>query len=1140
MAKRMKINELRIILIVLALIFCQDILYSQQKSIKFKNIGIDQGLSNNNVLTVIQDKKGFIWIGTKDGLNFYDGYSFKVFKNTGKPNSLSSNHIQTLFEDSKGNIWIGTYDGGLNRFNRNDQTFTVFKNNSDDPHSITSDNIYAISEDSFGNIWVGTFGGGLCKFNPKTESFLPYKKLPGAGNTITNNSVFAIHPDKDGSLWLGTYGGGLCQFFPDKNSFQYFIHDPQDKTSISGNDIYSITEDSNGKLWIGTFGHGLSMLNKSSKKFENFKHDPTDPFSLSSNYILSIKVDPLGTVWVATKGGGINYFDEKTKKFNSYTTKKHPDIKSNDINHLFLDQLGFLWLSSDGEGVVRFNTHALAFTNFVGDGKTSNFTARSIIELFEDSKGNTWVGTFGEGLYMFNNKNETFRRFGPEFFNPLSPLGGNITAVNEDNNGKIWVGTADNGIFLLDNLNDYNVIQNFEDFNSRLTSNSIETIYKDKDGKFWIGTYGGGVCKLDPYTKEFESFFVGKDESNISGNIIKVIFEDSKRNLWFGSKDNGISFFDKKNNRLTNYKFNKADPYSIPGNSITAIEQINDSLMIIGTFDNGLAILNTRTEKFDKVLKRNDSFNNEVCGIIKGSKNFYWISTTNGLLKYDLDKDLYERYTVDDGLHHNEFVHWASFKNSEGNLYFGGLGYFVKFDPEKIVINDYVPPIYLTSFYLYNESYKTLAPVYESNRFELNHDDNFFELEFAYLNFLPEETEYSYMLEGNDKQWINRGSRRTASYTNLEPAKYTFKVRAKDKHGVWSEASMPISIIIHPAWYNTWWFKLLLIFGLIGGVMKYHQLRIIKIVKQKTYLEKVVEKRTKELVNKQKEIEETNKNLVYANNIIEDQNEELKSINEQLELRVQDRTVLLQKANEELIKSNLELDSFLYRAYHDIKGPIATIEGLCKVALMDVNDTIAIDYLSRLDFHCVKTKLALSKIINLYEIRKADIIIEKIDLRSVITKIFDSYKTNSNEAFQKKLKLNLQVKNSGVIFSDKLLVSTILNNLIENGFKYSRDKDDSYLDIIVEETHEDTFCILLKDNGIGIPTELNSQVFNMFFRASADESGTGMGLYISKIAAEKCKGSIIFDNDSSGETIFKILLPNLKNVEEEYVNLYMV
>jgi ligand-binding sensor domain-containing protein/signal transduction histidine kinase len=1111
----------------------------------FRSITETQGLSHPTVYCVYQDRYGYLWFGTKNGLNQFDGYKIKEYTHQpDNPFSISSSHVQTIFEDSAGVLWIGTYDGGLNRFDRETDTFRAFRYQPDSANTISADNIYAIREDGQGNLWIGTFGGGLCQMNPQQETFTEIFSNDSFPE-LANIAVTAILPDPDGSLWLGTFGNGLIQYVPESHQIRQYTHQPENENSLTSNLIYSLHRDKAGILWIGTYGGGLSRFDTGTNQFTTYRHTPSHAESISSNYVLDITEDSSGSLWLATQAG-LCRFDLQECRFYTYQPKQPLSGTSRaalNLNDVLLDKTGTLWLASNGKGVYQFDTRSIFFENYVGkpDESETPFVASSVTSLYEDAEGYWWIGTFGNGLYQYNRRTRVFTRYvsNPADFRSLSQ--DFISAICEDAQGNLWVGTTDNGLCRLDKRTGrFHVYTHSPADPASLPSNSIEVLFRDRKGQLWIGTYNGGLSRYDEKSGRFVSYrHHPQKPASLASNHIKVIFEDSGGQLWIGTKDAGISVLSPQTDTFRNYRHIPADTSSLPGNAITSITEDVNHTIWIGTFDKGIGRLAPDGKSFSSINVLNGLPDSTVCGLLPDNAGNLWISSTRGLTRFTPALHAFDHYTVEEGLYTNEFVQWAYHKSRSGELLFGGVNHFLAFNPQHIADTRIQSPVYITAFNLFNKNQLT-HPVFDTRHVELEYTENYFSFEYVQVNFSsPDKHQYAFILEGADRMWNYVGTQRLASYTNLNPGKYLFRVISADKFGNWNEGAS-ISIVIHPAWYNTWLFRLSMICLVIGSGYRFYRFRIRSIEEQKETLEKLVIERTRELVERQKQIEaqnqsieEKNIRLSEAKEIIETQNQSLKEINSELEIRVEKRTAELKKANIELVKSNQELDMFIYRASHDIRGPMATITGLCNLAGLEVDDPTALNYLQILQQHCGSMNGRLSRILSIYEIRNTDVQPETIELRGFIASVVKSLESVNDFT---RVTFNTEGVPEMQLSVSVPLLRLILFNLLENTIRFRKTSVASYARVEARATTTGTVVISVCDNGIGIPGEVQEKLFTMFFRGTLQESGIGLGLYIARIAAEKLQGSICLNKDLRPETVFELTIPALIHSEPEMMD----
>ncbi|MBW3544252.1 MAG: hypothetical protein KY428_01410 [Bacteroidetes bacterium] len=1136
---------------------------AQVKDLRFKNASLKEGLSHEKVYCTLQDSKGFMWFGTRNGLNLYDGYNFTVYRHDPKnSNSLTSNHIQVLFEDSQGKIWIGTYDGGISVYDRYTNTFRSFQHKPEDPNSIGSNNIYAIYEDKKQQIWIGTYGGGLCKFNRDLENFEVFKNNPKNPNSLANNAVFDILEDEKGKLWLATFGGGLGVYDPLTNTFSAYQHLPQDECSIPTNDLYALCKDNMGNIWIGTFGKGLVSFNPTTKRFTRYQHEEDSKNTISSNYILSVRLDFSGNLWIATQNGGLNYLNVSTGKFYAFKKNQYDKdkLRTDNINSVYLDKAANIWIATEGEGVYHTNIQSVVFDIYVGDGKTiPGFTAKSVTAIYKDTRNNLWLGTFGEGLYKFDEAPHNVINYSQNIFDSNSLAGNFITAIVEDKDQTLWIGTLNEGLSHFNpQTRQWKTYQHQPGNPESLSNNTINALHVDKQDNLWIGTDGGGLCKFNKEAETFTTYLHDPyhPDRSLAGNVIKVIYED-ENSLWLGTKSSGISRFTLNTHKFTNFRHTGGSEGDLPSNEIVAITRDKQGNLWIGTFDKGICQMDTKGGNYVQITASEGLISDNICSLLVSMDGSVWISTTRGLSRLNPNNLQIQNFTNEDGLYNQEFVQWSAFNNKKSELFLGQLGSFLHFNPDLFTDINYQAPVYLTSFRLFDQKVAFDTPFFKLDQIDLEHKDNFFEFEYALLSYQnPTESEYAYMMEGLDQNWKYVGNRRIASYTNLDAGTYVFKVKAKDKNGSWKEIVQPIAIVIHPAWYNTWWFRLLAIWIVVTSCLLYYYSKINAIRSRNEELEVLVAKRTHELVEKNEEIhaqkeniEEQNDRLKEVHSIVEERNNELRLINEELEDRVEERTKALKLANE-------ELDTFIYRSYHDIIGPISRLQGLCNLANYEVKDETALKYIALLSDNSDKAKHTLLRVLSIYHTRNHEVKIKKIDALKLIYDI--------TAYFNKQLRnINLEIEYEKdclpLISTDQELLRNILYNLIENSIKFSRHQEDSFLKILLKKNPDTSstdqegllpsglalmtntseapsISIHIRDNGTVIDKSVRGKVFSMFFRGDQKRSGMGLGLYLAQLATHKLGGTIHYHYVEPNENLFEVRLPFMPEDARDPVN----
>ena len=843
---------------------------------KFKHITVDQGLSQNTPMAIIQDRKGFIWIGTQEGLNRYDGYGFKVYEHDpDDDSSLSENSIFSLYECSEGDIWIGTNGGGLNRFDRVTEKFTQYNYNPQDSTSLSNNFVHVIYEDKAGLLWIGT-NYGLNKFDRKSERFTQF--YIDQNNTL-ENQIRAIFEDKNGNFWIGTYGGGLNKF--DRNSLKWtqFFNIPNNQNSLSNDHVTAIYEDSFGEFWVGTL-FGLNLFDKEKKDFIRFRNIPGDPTSLSHNVVWKIYEDRSGTLWVGTQGGGLCEFDRRTRLFKRHVNESsNPNsLNNNFILSILEDESAALWVGTGGGGINKYdrqNTRFFHYKNAPSNlaGSDANFTWT----IEEDHTGALWIGSQGSGLYFLDRKTEKVKCYLNDHFNPNSLSYNSIFSILEDRSGTLWVGTDGGGLNKLirqknESGNIVKFIHYFSDpsDSTSLGSNRVRKVFEDRDGTIWLATYGGGLNSFDRETEKFTRYMNDPhDPNSLSSDYVYNIYEDRAGVLWIGTWGGGMLKFDKDTKRFTRFLHNPDNSTSLNHNRVGSFLEDDAGIIWCGT-GYGLAKFDKKTNKFKRYTKKNGLPDNVVYGVLPDSNGNLWISTNHGLSRFNPESEKFKNYDVHDGLQSNEFNAGAYLKTRNGELIFGGINGINIFYPEDIIDNFHVPPVVLTAFKSLSKNIRLKKAISEIEQLKLSYTQNSFSFEFAALDYVnPAKNQYAYKLEGYDSDWIYSCNNHIATYTHVPPGNYVLKVKGSNNDGVWNEQGASIKIIITPPFWKTVWFKSLLVLIIITTACSLYKKRIRKIETKKQELQERVTEKTRAANALQKALDEVEKlkNRLQAENV---------------------------------------------------------------------------------------------------------------------------------------------------------------------------------------------------------------------------------------------------------------------------------
>jgi signal transduction histidine kinase/ligand-binding sensor domain-containing protein/CheY-like chemotaxis protein/AraC-like DNA-binding protein len=799
--------------------------FSQSPNITFRHINYEQGLSNSTIEAITQDSRGFIWIGTRDGLNLYDGYRMTVFRNEkDKPGSLSDNYITCLYTDTQNTLWIGTLNG-LNRYDVNTKTFISYTKQTAKPNSIAGNTINCILEDADKNLWVCT-NAGLDIFNRGSKNF------GHITSPVVQGSINYISQSSNKTIWIAT-DGGLVKYLPGTKSFSAQITDP-------ALGINYIQQGINGSVWLGTKGKGLLVLNPDGSSTP-YRHSDANPASLGNDQILSLLRDKQGRIWAGTINGGLNLFNNDTHAFTKYTYQpaKPYSLSQRTISAIFEDRQGNFWIGTHRGGVNLYNPGAKKFDVYRQE-PGGNSLSYNDVKCFEETHGGKiWVGTDGGGLNLFNQQSQTFTAYRHRV-NDAASLGSDaVLDITEDKQNRLWISTWGGGLNLMNTAaGTFTSFRNNPANPSSISSDFVQQAYQDKAGIIWVGTYFGGLNRFDPTTKKFSRITsdpAGK--TKLQGNNIVAINEDPEGNLWIGTDDGGLNCYRKQSQSFVHY-FDKENKKP-------------DIRVIFSDHAGGLWVGQSGLYKYDKQADTFSLFTDQaglghdfIKGITEDKEGNLWVSTSNGLVKLNPKTKQANKFNTSDGLQAMEFEVNAYMQTRSGQMFFGGINGFNAFYPTDIKSNHFVPPVYVTNFQVFN---KTMVPGKDStlekdisltDHIQLNYLQSSISFSFAALNYLaPENNKYAYKLSNFDKSFNYTGTSPQASYTNLDPGDYTFTVKATNNDGVWNNAGKSITITITPPWWRTWWFTtlmILLVIGIAYAIIRYRQnLQIKKLEEEK-------------------------------------------------------------------------------------------------------------------------------------------------------------------------------------------------------------------------------------------------------------------------------------------------------------------
>ncbi|MDL2291668.1 response regulator [Bacteroides sp. OttesenSCG-928-F21] len=1037
----------------------------------------DKELSNSLINKVYQDRKGFVWVATENGLNKFDGVRFTIYKHNEKdPLSLKNNYVRTMYEDSHGNFWIGCING-LQLYDRSTESFSdvnVYRNvGKVNPH------ITSIVERTNGEVWMTTSGQGIIAIKQEEGKAFEVSmktELSQKMNSIYLNEIFE---DSKRNLWIATEDKGLFRYSPEKEKLTHF----KAPENLPTDRIYTIREDRKGNIFVGTFNYGLFRLqNPDNTDSETFQAIPyKDRVNLN---IKSLMINKQGTLLLGTDGDGLKIYNEGKNIVEDYEINAAPfDFSKSKVHSLLEDRDNNLWLGIFQKGIILIPGIQNKF-NYYGYKSVGNNTIGSncVMSICVDRNGTTWVGTDNDGLYGIDNQGKQLVHYRNNPTNPTS-VPGTIMAICEDSNRDIWLGSYFNGLARIDARTGKS---KYITGKNKTGYEKISCITEDNNRNLWIGTHGGGMQKITLKDHKFTYYESTRDENNnwsldiLPNDWINCILKGEDGLLWIGTY-NGLACFNSHKNTFINY-MNRSN--LLPGYIVNCLLESNSGHIWVGT-SNGLLCFDKRQEKFIHYTTEEGLPSEIICGMAEDEQGNIWISSHQGISKLIAKEGKFVNYYAADGLQGNEFSRGAVFKDNKGMIYFGGTNGVTTFYPRDILEQKKDLKVSITEFYIANQIVKkgdksgknivTNTAIMDSESFTVAHNVSSFSMVFSVLEFNnPERITYQYKIEELDKEWVNihQGINRV-TFSNLNPGKYTFRVRASD-HDNFSDIHT-VSIVITPPWYQTTWAKL--IWVLLGGM------------------------------------------FIYAVSIF-------------ILSRIRHRQELMEREHQEQL-SEAKLQFFI-NISHEIRTPMTLIISPLEKLLKEGGEkqpTYLMIY---------RNAQRILRLINqLMDIRKLDKGLMHLKFREtdIIGFIDDLMQTFDYQAKKKNITFKFEHKESELkAWVDLNNFDKVLLNVFSNAFKYTPENGEIQVKLTTGK-NENTkgalrhyFEISITDSGIGIDQDKIEQIFERFYQINNDLTqsnfGTGIGLHLSRSLVELHRGSIRAESREEGNgTRFIIRLP---------------
>ena len=1063
-------------LLVVASLLASPIAFAGRESISFLHIGTEQGLPQSTVNTIYQDSKGFIWIGTYDGLTRYDGYRFVNFKNNPQDTeSLSNNIVVSIIEDQNGYLWIGTAQNGVNRFDPSTGEFKRFiSSQADDFDSLTNPQVRVIHQDTNGRIWVGT-NHGLNHYLPEKNAFAHFLHNPLDNQSLPEGAVVDISDDGNGNLWIATVNM-LAHFNVDQQVFTHFDKKDDPKQ------INTIYLDTDNSLWVGTKFDGLYHIKPDQKQFDRLYHQENNPASLSSNDVRSVLRVRSGDLWIGTEEGGVNIRRKGGSTFHHFvrnSADKH-SLTINDVWSLFQDDSGLIWVGTAGGGInvtMAFESQLSRITHdpVAGDGLSHEF----VWDIEEDKQGMIWFATLN-GLDRYNPEDNSFTHFNRFYTQNNQVVGNRIQAFSFDTKSRIWFGNQQGQLAVFDPVDGLTKIIERSGFpRGYVSTNRIRMVNSDRFGNIWVGT-DDGLLKVSSDTDQILEDYSYTDEGQLGNTLVRTMLQDADGIIWFGTWNKGLQKYDPEFNTSEIFESNPGDPFSISDDIVRSLYKDNQGNLWIGTF-NGLNLLSeeeirNKTYRFKSFLEKDGLPNSAIYSIIGASTGKLWLSTNKGLSEFDPSTQQFKNFNISDGLTTNEFNANAAVRSLSDEIYFGSVNGVSIVNPVPSVSSNFAPQIQITAINVQGENYLPIGATYDDKTISLSHVDNDIRIEFAALDFRhPGRNLFRYRLKPYDEEWTLPAAVNNAVFTNLDPNAYSFELQATNSDGEWVEETLVVNFTIHPPMWQTWWAKFIYIAFAIGLIAYF--------------------------VNRQE------KNL-----------QEQKAINEHL------RRVDQLK------------DEFLANTSHELRTPLNGIIGIAeslKEGVAGLQNRQTLNHLQLIIDGGKRLSQLVNDILDFKKLSHHNLVLQRkaVDLKSIASVVLNLLKTLADE---KSLKLQNNIPDGlPLAYADENRIQQVLHNLIGNAIKYTP----KGIVEISAESKNNFVEVCVRDTGVGIAVKDLASIFEPFEQAELKETishrGTGLGLSVSHQLIEEHGGEIWVDSKLDEGSRFYFSVPVwLENIHE--------
>lgn len=1106
----------------------------KQQAFKFRHLEENVNLSHLNIDVILQDSYGFLWVGTDDGLNRFDGYDFKIYRNIEDDStSLAYNKIQSIYEDSNNTLWVSTLNTGLHYYDRQQDRFIRISKFTE-PHC----QVMQIVEDSDNNLWICGVLDSYSFVAKKAQNALEWEVFPLLQSTFPFETIL---PYSKTEFWLGKYPeNGLYKWNPKTNE----INNIPDQPGLNQNYIEKLAKDNDGNLWIAS-RDGLSKLDKTSNEFKSISFDKENPFAVNNETILDIYTDN-DYLWISIENEGLVRIQTQTGDFTSFVYDKsnQNSIISNSIWTIYKDRQKRIWLGSYSKGLSVMDKMEEKFSL-----PHSELNNDLINDIYEDTKGRIWYAT-EDGLVMSNKNGLQRFRFDPQ--NESSISSNAILCIFEDSKGRIWIGTWNGGFNRYHdqsgNFTRYLVDPELKP--GSLTNPNVFSISEDKiTGELLVCTFGGLHILKDEKKGVFDYIYDNTQQGDVNLNSILM---DSKENVWVGAYS-GFHDYSLKTKKIR--KLSLSTDSLQHELRVNCIYEDSKGQIWIGSHGGGLHLM-VDYNKFKHYNIKSGLPSNIIHSIAEDENGNMWIGTTKGLSKLDINDQTFKTYDESDGLLSNQIK--SIFITKEGLILVGGKG-VNSFIPENLKENPYKPEVYLTALKIFNQ---TILPndstsilkkaISETKEIIIDYNQSFLTLNYIGINFTSSyKNQYAYKLEGFDNEWNYVGDQRFATFMNLAAGTYTFHVKAANNDGLWNEEGTKLKIIVLPPWWKTLWFRALCIIFITLTLLAIYYKRINNIKILNTKLERLVQMRTKELeksntelIKSQNELKQKNNDLVIAEEETAAQRDQLEGQNKQLEeardlIELKNEEILQQnqtledqvnRRTKELLVNLKQLEDFAFMAAHNLRGPVARILGLGELLKLSTNKEDDKNIKRRLITSAFELDSVVHDINETLEIRKSITLVKSaIRLSDVMQSVERILKSEINKIGAEIL---TDFSSNNEIYTVGNYIQSVLINLISNSLKYRHPERPPVI-FIWSSNNANSVSIFVRDNGIGMDIEGNKEkLFRLYSRFHNNRSGKGLGLFMAKTQVEALGGKIDMSSNSDFGLTISITFPKHQNLKQ--------